>query len=807
MKTDLFRFATLRTPQLISTSKKKMGYIKHPDVSKSFFLEAIKNIDNLNNARKKIYEIYKNFNPTKSVDAMKNMDMKLYQFSDWLMSHKNVLTLEKVKEQNKNINELTLEKEALIWDNLLYQIATKDSEYIRQASIQLLIASNFIKKTKNEDEVALSATTIEVPKNPKAPKKERQLELYLRKLANAKLIIPSAFSLEKKDKRKDKYAPQEDYSEVTHNFARAYALHKVDKLESSKHELKTFNNSYKSDYALAFSKSEKAYEAEVENINNKIDAQAKLKSSEKDFGSLEKSKEKLNYPDFNFSFSKPLSKKYTQGKLSAFSTELIQDLNLNDIAVPKAIHLLDNEIKKQRKIAYQGKRTKKVLIANGNVIKGRRNRLYCYTIGIPREKRLVRFNDSIYIAINVGYDNAFIVGANYSLETSKKNHKSEKFEIIDNSNKSIVIKLFSDSKIPITKNEVFEFKGSLQLNNGVKLKLDSVGHGKNLHTNGCAEVLGDNLNAEELDIHFGVNRIGIADFRKVEQEVCCYVPGEVSHIENILAKEYKERHTRNLVSTESTTEVTSEVEIENLTDTSTTERNEINAETVNVLNEDRSNNFGFKAGVSGTYAGVTISADAYADFASSNSTSDSNTSAKTYAEDVTRRALERVVQKITQKRTSKIIKEFEENNRHGFDNRNGDKHVTGIYRWVDKIYTNRLVNYGKRLMYEFLIPEPAKFYRTAISTILETGEESSEVTTVIEVPPSPEELGFNGPSDINESNYQTFEAAYNVSLDPPIKEFDETTHSVSVAPRPDGDPFSFTITCQFCIRQSNNWWV
>lgn len=35
----------------------------------------------------------------------------------------------------------------------------------------------------------------------------------------------------------------------------------------------------------------------------------------------------------------------------------------------------------------------------------------------------------------------------------------------------------------------------------------------------------------------GVNRLGIADFRRVEQEICCYVPGEVSHIENVLGRE------------------------------------------------------------------------------------------------------------------------------------------------------------------------------------------------------------------------------------------------------------------------------
>ena len=57
--------------------------------------------------------------------------------------------------------------------------------------------------------------------------------------------------------------------------------------------------------------------------------------------------------------------------------------------------------------------------------------------------------------------------------------------------------------------------------------------------------------------------MGIADFRRVEQEVCCYVAGEVSHIENVMAKEFKERATRNFVRTENTIETTRETEIEN----------------------------------------------------------------------------------------------------------------------------------------------------------------------------------------------------------------------------------------------------
>jgi hypothetical protein len=269
----------------------------------------------------------------------------------------------------------------------------------------------------------------------------------------------------------------------------------------------------------------------------------------------------------------------------------------------------------------------------------------------------------------------------------------------------------------------------------------------------------------------GVNNLGIADFRKVEQEVCCYVPGEVSHIENILAREYKERSTRNHVRTEFTIESTSEREIENLSDVTTATRNELSTEISSVIDEDRSSNYGGSVGVEATYMGATINTNAYADFANSNSISQSNSNAKNYSEEVTRRALEKIVQKTTEKRTSKIIKEFEDNNKHGFDNREGDKHVTGIYRWLDIIYKNRLVNYGKRLMLEFSVPEPAEFYKRAMRYKSSSEKKKTEsIHSNSLAPNSLEDLKIYSPSDITRENYHFLASTFNIYIDTPLAE-------------------------------------
>ena len=154
---------------------------------------------------------------------------------------------------------------------------------------------------------------------------------------------------------------------------------------------------------------------------------------------------------------------------------------------------------------------------------------------------------------------------------------------------------------------------------------------------------------------FGVHSLGVQDYRRVEQTLCCYVPGEVSHIENIMAREYKEKATRNLLSTEYGTETTSETEIENINDTTTTERNELNKQVAKELQKDRSFDLSGSVSVNkdaGVYGNIT--ANITTGYNSSTSSSQSNTEAKNYAKEITARALERVVQKTTQKRTYKM---------------------------------------------------------------------------------------------------------------------------------------------------------
>ena len=380
-----------------------------------------------------------------------------------------------------------------------------------------------------------------------------------------------------------------------------------------------------------------------------------------------------------------------------------------------------------------------------------------------------------YFTLDAKSDGAFFTTFTNKLTIGTTEYESECPRYLVQGDNLIFVQLYTDEDVEYSECTPFTFEATIELNTGKKLKIYKKGIGGIPMVSGVAVPI---VNAEEEIELYGVNRLGVADYRRVEQELCCYIPGEVSHIENIMAKEYKEKSTRSLTRSEDIFESTTEREIEDLTDTTSTSRHEMSTEISEVLQRDRESNVGFDAGTTGDFGKITFNASAFGDFSFGQSSTDSNSIARTYAEDVTKRALERIVTKNTVKRTSRILKEFEENNKHGFDNREGTDNITGVYRWVDKVYKNRIVNYGKRLIYEFMLPEPARFYKDAI--ILKAEEEetintdaSSSSPSIAVKPIHPKEQGLGSAKDLTRENYERLASLYGVTITAP---FDATSN-------------------------------
>ena len=223
-------------------------------------------------------------------------------------------------------------------------------------------------------------------------------------------------------------------------------------------------------------------------------------------------------------------------------------------------------------------------------------------------------------------------------------------------------------------------------------------------TDPCGDVLPSNPWPDKT-VGF-VSNIGVGDLMVMEKRWQQYEKGEIAHVENILATEKRERIHKRTDRTEVTLETETERTTEDEHDTQTNERFQLDKETSNEINSNSQTSFGIAA--SATYGPVKISGDFRQSNGSSISSSDKN--ASSFAKEVVSRSISRVKERV--RTLSKIVKisQIEETNTHGFDNSAGSDNISGIYRYVNEKYECTLRNYGKRLMLEFVVPEPASFY-------------------------------------------------------------------------------------------------
>ena len=222
--------------------------------------------------------------------------------------------------------------------------------------------------------------------------------------------------------------------------------------------------------------------------------------------------------------------------------------------------------------------------------------------------------------------------------------------------------------------------------------------------------------------HFGVKRLGIADYLKVEQSIHAYVPGEVSNIENVMASELRHKSSVARDYSEITDTTSKSEETEKMSDTTKTSRTDMQTEVAKEIDKQQS----IEAHTSFSAGGAKWKLEVGGSYANSTAQHDSTRQAVAKSQELTERAMERVLTKISEERVQKIIKEYTETNVHEFDNRGKatvagtqtatPQHITGVYRWVDKKMKNQIYNYGKRTMFEFMIPEPARLHRLALGS-------------------------------------------------------------------------------------------
>jgi hypothetical protein len=814
IKSNLFRFVTLRSPQEFDERKKSLYFVTYPsdredDSNAHVAARGATTEEEKVNALKGAYT-EATFTPIQSTYQFKEYPSTffdsygvLFQFSKWLMRNKYNLSKELAADNldiiiKSNYNDtfpsasdiiLTEEEEVVLWNNLFYQTINKESTSVREALIQMLIANNFLKHS--------NVVPIAVMGQPEASITIDDSILSI--LANASVVIPKEVLYTKKGSKNT------SNSSVTSSSTTDY-IRKTNAVQRAQEKISTYETALKEierAQVVYAKEEEKAYQQAVIDYEQDVIAFKEnnepviVSITDPDTGEITQIETYPGLDELQVNYTK--SDEFirvddgTAGKSLESGSVIYDQLSPETQSIINSPEFVIYDTFSEVTTALQQNINNELqVVSNNTTTSAQTATIGGETITVSSSNtELERAYGGNVINLETGNEvvlmwfkipnarSLYVTEANYEFTNSADGtvaFSGTSFKTIERhtfKEDMLHVKLFTETVA--LGNTPYKFSGELTLNNGQIISFSNERDvtTEDIDTRQLAGVYEfkteDSSGAdEENDTQiYGVSQLGIADFRRVEQEVCCYVPGEVSHIENVMAREYKERTTRNLRVSEVTSERSSEREVENLTDTTTTERNEMQSETSSIVDQDNSTSFGASASVSGEFLGTNYSAGTNIANVSSSAISNSNLQAQNYAKEVTERALERVVEKVSTKRTSRILKEFEENNTHGFDNRKGDEHVTGVYRWVDIKYKNTLVNYGKRLMYEFAIPEPAKFYIDKYLNF-EVGESANSLIIPKE-PLDPSLIkglsgGLKEPGQLTVSNYQRIAALYSAEV-------------------------------------------
>ena len=255
--------------------------------------------------------------------------------------------------------------------------------------------------------------------------------------------------------------------------------------------------------------------------------------------------------------------------------------------------------------------------------------------------------------------------------------------------------------------------------------------------------------------------VGIGDLLVVRQRLKAYELADIAHVENVLAGESREREHRRLNLREEVQISEAEQEVHKERDLQSTERNETQAEAEKVIESE----FGLEAGLqlSGSY-GPTVSFTSNLNVGFSTSTEESQSKLSSYSREVTEKVAERTRERTRKEQRTRVLEQIEEINRHAVENSNAASgHVRGIYRWLNKVYDAQVYNYGQRMMFEFVIPEPAAYFLYALIDN-PPGAEEIVKPEAPRMPPSPRPLV---PAQLTPSNYQSLVATYEALDVPP----------------------------------------
>lgn len=759
IKQTLFRFRTMRAPELLSSEAKSNYFIEHYDGTSGVFFAAESSMAGGAVLKDVMATTAASFSNKKTKDEIIVLDSDLYDFGLLLLKKRKTITHTEAAAEVAGLSQLMGSNRQTVWDNLFYQTVTQESGYVREALLVMLLGSHIV------------ANFSSIPTT----------DSDMQKWAGSRVVLPlKLFEVPEDMTGSSTVNDGATHLETLHTHLTTGASKKlIAQIDTLKEELEV----YKTDFYKTNDAAEKlAIETYQSGVQTALDNATKTDFV--DQFSQFTFKTYSNYSPPSFTYSKPdeisaqamghdlsTESEYIMQKYDLYRSKSFEELESKLESIETGLHtsLFEGTRFHQEKIAIDG-----TLISKCD---GKKRHGNNYPFAVQLVERSTG-HYGILMSLDVGADCLKLESAETSVSIPQAgSHSTRKFT---HSNGIVTVDLTDDTAIDFAQNShtSIDLSSNLTFSNGLSLSFPTANLAVDEVLNGFLAATSSTDSGPELEIPsgYGLRRLGIADYRRLEQTLCCYVPGEVSHIENLMAREYKERSTRRFRRKEETTSSSSTIEKENLTDTSSTSRFDMQKEVSSILSESKQwgINAGFGTSSSGSYSNpvtgdvdFSVNADFSANFSTNTSSEESSSQATSFAKDVTERALNRVVSNVTEERIQTAIEEFEERNQHGFDNRQGAEHVSGVFRWVDKVYKNEIHNYGKRLQYEFMIPEPAEYHLLTKSA---NAASATDVPLIQPFDPRTNSFGSLDPirnsAHILESNYHQWAAVYGATVNP-----------------------------------------
>ena len=761
----LMRFVSLRNPERSKKKDQSIRFVFHPDNKTGYFFNAVNNRTVTQNKKEVLESASTNFLAIQTEVELEGIDKILFEASDWLVQNRSIAQPLEIIEKVKGFKPLDLKTEVNLWDNLIFKVITDENYYIKDGILQLLVLQNLLKQIVSTD---FKARLVE------------EQHINITKLANAKVVLP--LQLFEEDRPTPISTSSKIREKANNNVivskevfdGQSVALSNLTLIDfqNTIEELKKVERKYQKEKKVALDIANKKYQEKITPL---------LKNYQKEYNRLKREICKIprpeNYdandfcnqpdieypelPEFIFEYPKETEATYLKDNLSENAYYILTaNINLEEVDTFQEVYsILDEKSNTEHANVLSKKQfSQKIITIGGAVIN--LNSIASKTSNIsfricPQWKSSTII--SPYITFELPNSSINVVELNYSI--TKFDGSIISGTTYNSSIQATTItlsQLGNYNQVDNNNNYYYSsFKGEIILSNGITLIFEVLNFGTSCISGLFTEKDKiENPNNDFVPKGFGFRQLGIADYKKIVSHVCCYDAGEVAHIENVMAREIREKVTTKTHRTEVIDFQSSQVETEKLSDSISTERFEMQTEVAKILQEDK------QLSAHANYTGVVLNGtlDVGGSYASNISKEESNRQAITQSKEITQRAMERIVSRITTEKTIKVTDEFIEKNKHGFDNTQSDKHVSGVYRFINAKYKNQIFNYGKRLMYEFMVPQPSKLHnlgKSASSTI--------ENAIILEKPTDPR-VDYPDFTFIISANYQGLASQYGASV-------------------------------------------